>query len=904
MDRVVTGNNIINLVERGKTSIQSAVLSKGVMTDDSAKYSIISAFPLDLKINSTINIFGKTYRVNNKPEYTKTAENSYLYSVEFQGVLYDLRNVMFFNADDNGFKTTSDFTLIGNIELFLLAIKNNLKRFSLDWIIGTFENTDTKTIAFSKDNCLTALQKICQEFAIEFRIDNVNDKNIINVGNFGRELSYTFEFGKGNGLYDLASTNVDENGIVNRMYVAGGTQNLPTAYREYSTNLKLPDAEYLEDSTSIELLGLKEGFMDFPDIFPSRTGVISAIDTNKRLFFDTSMDFDLNEKETDGSTRFLISGTSAKVHFNTGNLAGYEFEIKNYNHLTKQFEILSYENDQNVKFPSETSEAFQLQVGDEYVILDIYYPEIYVTNAEQKLLEKAAEQFPLNLQPKVNYKLNVDSEFLKNKVAFPEDLPFDLGDTVTVVDDDLGVNKKIKIVSFTRDILNPFNYKIEIADSYDINSASQVALQIAGINTNVKSQNSVISQNYKNGFRRINEIQELVFDTDGYFDSTKIKPLSIETNLLSVGARSQQLTLEGVTIEANYQNENSIRFSGGKLIHFSISDTIREWIFVETIITDLDPLEAYYVYAKCDKTTNVGEFFTTTEKIKFDEKPIAYYFLLGVLHKVSNGFRFYTALEGATVINGRYITTGRIQSVDNSTWFDLDLAAFNLGGTAGMTGKGEENEVFIWGGGSYEDRENAKRAITKKGVDIWRHPSGQVGFEMGIVDDRLVLNGYAKNGAKLYELSDRGFLAVSYIPESWTAIVLFKLTFNNYTFDSFLITDELTAAIARRAVKITDTSNGGSLEWRISYTLVKNLTAYEYYNGTHPDNDQYLDYIGFKKVEDSRTDNVDPGWYVQQVGEIFTAYSNTGTQQYTFYVTVVYIQGGKITQTKTITINK
>lgn len=908
MDTVITGNNVINLRERGKISIASASLTKGVMTDDTAKYSIISSEPLDIKINSTIDIFGKTYRVNNKPEWTKTAENSYSYNVVFEGVLYDLRKCMLFNADDTGFKTDSDFSLIGTIEVFLLCLKNNIKRLSNNWVIGTFENKETKTITFSKDNCLTALQKICQEFKVEFRIDNANNFNVINVGNFGQELDYAFEYGKGNGLYELACTNVDENGIINRMYVAGGSENLPTAYQNFATSLKLPGGiDYLEDAESIAFLGLKEGFIDFPDIYPHRTGVISAIDANKKVFFDASMDFDLNEKEVDGiTTKYLKPDTTAKVHFNTGNLAGYEFEIKKggYDHATKKFEIIPFTNEQGLKFPSETAEAFQFQVGDEYVIIDIFYPEIYITNAENELLEKAEEQFPLHLQPKVNYKLKVDENYLKTKVDFPEEVPFDLGDTVQIIDTALSVDKKIKIVSFTRDLLNPFNYDIEIADSYEINFASQVLLDIIGINNTVTNQSSVIKQNYLNGYRRLNELQALTFDTDGYFDTTRIKPLSIETNMLSVGSRSQQLTLEGVVIEPNYTSDPAkLKLSAGKLIHFSIDETVKEWNFLETTVMGLVDTEVYYLYAKCEKTGVQGEFVADTAQIRFDSMPNYWYFLLGVLHKVNNGFRFYTPLEGATKINGRYITTGRVQSVDGSTFFDLDIPVISLGENVGMTGLSDnpiKGSVRMWAGAPYSGKETApwvKREngveeewldgnmIRRKGVsdtnyfDELYNINGQLAKRTAIVDGKILEQWY-NDGILVYEIGQNGIYYVAEIPESFSLRRLVDLNSNAATSDGSIFHDTLRGRMWQNASNLQQ------------FELRGDKDSYLYNAGQNVYSQGNKQYEGYKNTQ-SYHDNVADGWYAfEQLGWM----TEDGVNPSKRLVELMRVSGGKVSQ--------
>lgn len=777
MDKVVTGDNIIYLNKRGSTSITSATLRKGVMTDDTASYKIESTQPLEIKINSTIDIFGKSYRVNNSPQWVKNAENSYSYDVLFEGVMYDLQKVMYFNADGTGFKTDSDFSLIGTIEVFLLCLKNNLKRLSLDWEIGTYQVGETKTLAFSQDNCLTALQKICQEFKVEFRIDDANNKNIINVGIFGNDLNYTFEYGKGKGLYSLASTNVDENSIVNRMYVAGGTDNLPNNYNNYSTHLKMPNGvEFLEDAHSISQLGLKEGFIDFPDIFPSRKGVVSAIDANKNVFFDTSMDFDLNAKEADGvTTKYLKPDVTVKVHFNTGNLAGYEFELKKnggYDHVNKKFEVITITNDTDQKFPNPDAAAFQFQIGDEYVILDIYYPEIYITNAENKLKEKAEEQFPINLQPKVNYKLNVDEKYLEKIVVLPEEVPFDLGDKVTVIDNDFAVNKKIKIVGFTRDILNPYNYNIDLADSYAINFSSQIALSIVGIQTNITTQAQINAQNQAAGYRRLNELKDLTFDTDGYFVDGKIRPESIETILLTVGAKSQQFALIGVSITPNYlANPNEINLSTGDLTHYSIEDLPRTWNFTTALITGLVSTTPYYVYAKCGKSGVQAEWIVSAEKIVYNSIANYYYFLVGVLHKEKNGVRAYSPLDGFSLFNGRYITTGRIQAVNEKTWFDLDLGAFLLANQAGMTGNGNVNEYFLWAGADYADRNNAPFGVTKEGLLQFKNTAGIKVFELGLKSGKVAFNIFNETtGVLQLSFTDQGIVFIGYIAESYTEI--------------------------------------------------------------------------------------------------------------------------------------
>ena len=47
--------------------------------------------------------------------------------------------------------------------------------------------------------------------------------------------------------------------------------------------------------------------------------------------------------------KYLIAGTPAKLHFNKGNLAGYDFELlalTGYNHATKCFKVKQFTDEE------------------------------------------------------------------------------------------------------------------------------------------------------------------------------------------------------------------------------------------------------------------------------------------------------------------------------------------------------------------------------------------------------------------------------------------------------------------------------------------------------------------------------------------------------------------------------
>jgi hypothetical protein len=666
------GSHLFNLIERGKRSVESATLNRVMLSDDSVSIKLNSREKLDILINDYFVLFDSVYRINTLPALVKNSNTSYEYNITAQGLMFDMQRCKYFNADATGFGPDLEFPLIGTIEVFLLAVKNNMKRFSANWELGNFTNGETKSITFGDDTCLSAMQKICNEFKTDFWIKYESGKYVIHTGDYGKKVPLKFEYGKGKGLYSLSRNNVDDNDIVNRLYVFGGTNNIPNEYRNFSKRLKLPGADYLEDQSSIAGFGLKEGSITFDEIYPHRTGKITSLGDTKFKFSDSTMDFDLNEKEADGiTTKYLVPGTSAKISVKTGNLAGYEFEIKKggYNHSTKTFEIIPFKNDQGQSFPDEASTAFQFAVGDEYVLLDIVMPKTYIDNAENELLQKGLEQFELNKNAKVSYDLNVDPAYME-KIGVGK---FDIGDYIQVYDAVLGIDKVLRVNQTTIDFIqsggyNPYRTKIVIADSYEINYASQVILDIKQIK-NVMSITNLGQINYsKLGLKTTEELKNLTFDPDGYFDPENIRPGSVETNMLSVGARSQQISCS-VVFYVMYENDkNKVKVNPG-IIYSQTFD--KEWNIPENVETIPDD-QFRYVYGKCSKTDQTGSIVFTQEQIKFDADANDYYFLIGILHSVVEGVRILSITVGTTTINGGLIRTGIISSLDGQMTINLD----------------------------------------------------------------------------------------------------------------------------------------------------------------------------------------------------------------------------------------
>ena len=647
--------------------------------------TVKSATPLTFHLGDQIDVYGKTYTLNQLPGIKKTGNRNFEYTLTFEGVQYELIDVQFLLPDDT---VLDSFT--GDLEDFLGILIGNLTRvYPGKWVLGVYPaNTEYKTLTYTEKNCLEVLQDLCEQYSTEFEITQANGVRTLNIKTAGVNFPYTFRYGRTGGLYELTRQNINSKNVVTRLYVYGGSSNLGDKYRY--TRLCLPgkakNASYIEDAAAIAAYGLKENTKIFDDIRPERYGEVTAAGSAYYAFKDATMNFDLNEKDSAGNTKWLIDGATAKVKFTTGNLAGYEFDIHKYDHATKEIQVVPFTDENGMKFPSETSAAFQFGVGDKYFFTDINLPDTYKTDAENKLLAEGNKAITEYSQPQVQYGLSIDENFIRQ---FAGELTvvnlFAVGDYIPVEDEDIGVNKSVRITAFTRDLLREYKYNITLGDSVTKTTITRVIEDLQKIDNVIEINDLADPSKARRNWKASQEVLANVFDPEGHYYSEKIKPLSIETTMLATGARSQQFVLQNTRFEPNYEgNPNTVKVVGGTLVHYTIAETVKSWQLNTATFSNLVSGTVYYIYARCQKTGTAGNIVFDTVQRAVDGDPTYYYFLIGSLSSVitdtdgNRPARLIALTYGATTINGRFLATGRIQSGDGQTYFDLD--AGEIGG--------------------------------------------------------------------------------------------------------------------------------------------------------------------------------------------------------------------------------
>ncbi|ADY51511.1 hypothetical protein Pedsa_0939 [Pseudopedobacter saltans DSM 12145] len=408
---------------------------------------------VNINIGDTVEVYGRVYKLNRPANVTKISNKQYDYTLEFEALFYDLAKVQLRGLDATNQLTEAEFTIMANAADIVDLIVRNANRLYSGYTIGVVDETELQNFIFNGENCLQALNRLADAFQSEFWIDN----KTIHFQKREQSTGVVLSYGQGNGLYQLYRGKKSDADLVTRLYVEGGSRNLPEGYGR--TRLQLPGPlNYIEVAGADEII---EATKIFENIIPERVGTITGLGADMFTFIDSSMDFDINDH---------LSGKPAKIGFQTGALAGYEFELASYNAVSKQFKI-NLKTDEKAYEDGLPNHTLKPAVGDKYSVFDIYLPNSYVVDAQNRAL--AAGQAYLDKYKNVQYEYGASLTPIWVKQNNPNIV---LGYTVQIVDADMGIDKEIRIVGYTRDLQEPNTYDLELGDTISI---SEIVRQYA-----------------------------------------------------------------------------------------------------------------------------------------------------------------------------------------------------------------------------------------------------------------------------------------------------------------------------------------------------------------------------------------------------------------------------------------
>ncbi|ODM52220.1 hypothetical protein BFF93_15670 [Elizabethkingia meningoseptica] len=653
-------------IKRGNTVIANisptGKITSRIMGEELVNMSFALVRKIEFALGDYVDVRGRRYYLLDTPTTEQRSTKEWQYTLTFKSVKYRLTDVSMLFYDELNNLTVPTFNIMGTAEKMIDLVITNANRDQSGWTKGIIDNTETKLVDFDDVNCLSALAKIADEFKLEYWIDA--DQSI-HFTERKPQANITLEYGRNKGLKTLTQAPLADASVVTRLYVKGSEKNLPIKYRNGQKSLRI-DVPYLEKN--VDKYGVIEHTETFDDVYPHRIGTVTSVDaTNPFVFTDNTIDFDLNATDGHGNTTVLIKGLSAKVTFQTGQLAGYVLEIKEYgyNSQTKTFTLLPNKEEKAWNIPSD---VIRPAVGDKYVLFDIQMPAQYVTNAEAELKAKGQDYINLNSTQRFTYSGASDSLLFK---ALNYRLV--LGSMIRLKSVEFSLDSDVRITGLTEDLQNPYDVQ---PDFSDVTYTSPIVRQFY---KQEKQQQAIIKeQKFNAAAARAAyyfglELSEKTFDSEGYFDVNNIKPASINTKLISFGGRMQQFSLPDVNfyLENNY---TSLRYTSGRIVHATIADTPRTWYIPATTILNLSAVYQY-VYVKCQRNGSNANILVTPNQITVEQDPDFFHFEAGYISSIQNGFRVCKMTYGFAQINPQEISIGRWTSPVGG-----DYIAFNESG--------------------------------------------------------------------------------------------------------------------------------------------------------------------------------------------------------------------------------
>ena len=500
-----------------------------------AKLSSSATIPFE--IGDYITFRGEKFFLSHVPTIKKVSSFQYDYELRLDSLQIELEWVEFRDLvpADNGvvYPTPLEISFTGSVQYLVERIQACLDAFYGEGVwtitIGVGAVNEEKNISISNASCWDALTLVNTEYNLKFFISG---RNITISGN-PPEVDYTFEYGKGNGLYEIERVSNTDKPIVTKLRVYGSTRNLDASYlagESWNTNdsfvlypLRLMLPSFREDGKTdyilapqslIDRYGIREASVVYDDIYPSIKGAtnsagqridklksVTPVTNNEAATFEVTLNnlgFDLVDSFTTETPQLSMK---------TGTLQGYAFNIQSATlqndlswKLVLERNTITEGDTGNFTVPNIDLNA---EAGDEFVLLGITMPQTYIDAAEEELYDRG-EQY-LSEFSNFDYIFKFNIEFDEIFLSENQDI-FDAlheGSDVRILDTALHQYTtyiSISSLSITYDESGVPKVTVTLDDNPQASSLEQLEGQVSNMESTVANgfkSNSALSQQYK-----------------------------------------------------------------------------------------------------------------------------------------------------------------------------------------------------------------------------------------------------------------------------------------------------------------------------------------------------------------------------------------------------------------------
>jgi len=437
---------------------------------------------------------GETYTLERPESFKMRHRRAFEYSVLMEAAQYKAKVWKFVNPIDGRIK----FSLTARPREHLQMLIDNLnEREPERWSIGKCLDDVERVITYDNAYCWDAISQMAEEFGteFEFRGREVSLRKVEYNTNNPLPLSY----GKGNGIKPGTSRSNPTEQTISKLYVQGGERNIDSS-KYGASQLHLPKGgkiafdgdkfegdegfvkarsrTYVADnkgysimrSDAPQTLGAEDSF-DCSYIYPSRAGSVSeVVVANKDKHFYDIIDNTIPVLLNYASC--VIAGETLSIVFQSGMLAGKEFEVKYINAAGggkkgQRFEIVPQEIDGQT-MPNET---FAPRVGDKYAVFHCMLPSSYIRDDRNKLgaewnMMRQAVRYLYNRENEgYVYSLSVDEIWAKRNWTQLQ-VRIILGGMILFSDESFQVQGVRLRITGIKDYINaPNKIEIELSDN-------------------------------------------------------------------------------------------------------------------------------------------------------------------------------------------------------------------------------------------------------------------------------------------------------------------------------------------------------------------------------------------------------------------------------------------------------
>nr|DAU48728.1 MAG TPA: Putative tail protein [Caudoviricetes sp.] len=652
----------------------------------------------DIPTGAWCEFANERYTLNQPAKIVKHNTRNFEYTLTMDSEGANLKNYKFRNPNDKTLK----FPFTASPRYHIQILVDCLNMIDSGWQVGNCIEASEKLVSYNHNNCLEALEMIAKAFETEYEI--IGKTIHLHKVEYFKNNPIPLQYGKGKGFKTGVSRTTEQSRIT-RLYAQGGNRNIDRS-KYGNKELLLPKSQeytyegvtFVSDDKGLSITiknAQNNGFvneqsLDLSHIYPKRKGTVSgffAVDIDKHFYdiFDDSIPqaLDFNAMQ--------IKGEKMLIYFESGMLSGREFEVSNYNHAEKRFQLVPKEED-GVTMPND---IFRPNIGDEYSVYNMQMPNAYISDnatksgASWEMMKEACKYLYENRADLFTFTGDLDGIWAKKKWANIGGR-LKMGAYINFSDTEFQRTPvPIRIVGLKEYVNNPYSPQIELSNKVQGHSFASEMRKLQNQEVYFGELNKRTQSLTKRSWR---DAQETIKQIEAAFpEYTKsIVPATVQTMMALIGNKSTQFDFvvsKTNPIKAPHtlyfdKNSKQINAGSGWLKHFTLGTTdinpnrdansYKYWNIPALVSGRLDDkTKTYYLYIKASKTAETGEFILSENKIDIEQEAGYYHFLYATVNSEYEGERGIAKLNGFTEITGGQIKTDKITSGNGQQYIHL-----------------------------------------------------------------------------------------------------------------------------------------------------------------------------------------------------------------------------------------